>query len=70
MVTVIPGEAVNETETHTLPWVHSVSCRKSFTKQSILNIPEMCHKVEGNSPHTTEFYFIFKGGDVWELAPI
>lgn len=45
-------------------------CRKSFTKQSILNIPEMCHKAEGNSPHTIEFYFIFKGGDLWELPPI
>lgn len=25
MVTVTAGEAVNETEIHTLPWVHSVS---------------------------------------------
>lgn len=45
-------------------------CRKAFPKRSILNIPEMCHKAEGDSLHSIEFYFLLKGGNVWELSPI
>lgn len=45
-------------------------CRKAFPKRSILNIPEMCHKAKGDSLHSIEFYFLLKGGDVWELSPI